>query len=154
MRYGKVGRHIKRCPDFTDIRKPCLCPEGQHAMHTSASPALNTPILLIVFNRPNTTERVFEAICRQRPRQLFVAADGPRPHVDADAERCDAARKIATRVDWDCEVKTLFRKRNLECCVSLSSAITWFFSRLNTALFLRMTFCQLQIFSCFARNCC
>lgn len=105
-------------------------------MHTSASPTLNTPILLLVFNRPNTTERVFEAIRRQRPRQLFVAADGPRPHVDTDAERCDAARKIATRVDWDCEVKTLFRKRNLGCRVALSSAITWFFQQVEHGIIL------------------
>ena len=127
---------MERCPDFTDIRKPGLCPEGQHAMHTSASPALNTPILLLVFNRPNTTERVFEAIRHQRPRQLFVAADGPRPHVDTDAERCDAAREIATRVDWDCEVKTLFRKRNLGCRVALSSAITWFFQQVEYGIIL------------------
>ena len=123
-------------------------------MHTSASPTLNTPILLLVFNRPNTTERVFEAIRRQRPRQLFVAADGPRPHVDTDAERCDAARKIATRVDWDCEVKTLFRKRNLGCRVALSSAITWFFQQVEHGIILEDDILPAPDFSRFARNCC
>ncbi|MCC8193292.1 MAG: glycosyltransferase family 2 protein, partial [Deltaproteobacteria bacterium] len=37
------------------------------------------------------------------------------------------AREIATAVDWPCEVKTLFRKRNLGCRMAVSSAVTWFF---------------------------
>jgi hypothetical protein len=36
-------------------------------------------------------------------------------------------RKIATAVDWPCEVKTLFRDHNLGCKLAVSGAITWFF---------------------------
>ena len=31
------------------------------------------------------------------------------------------------QVDWDCEVKTLFRDKNLGCKIAISSAIDWFF---------------------------
>ena len=85
------------------------------------------PILLIVFNRPVTTRRVFEAVRNARPSKLFVAADGPRKYKEGEAERCKLVREIATAVDWDCEVQTLFRETNLGCGIGPSSAITWFF---------------------------
>ena len=32
-----------------------------------------------IFNRPDTTAQVFDAIRQARPPRLYVAADGPRP---------------------------------------------------------------------------
>jgi FkbM family methyltransferase len=42
---------------------------------------------------------------------------------------CAEARRIATTVDWRCEVRTLFRESNLGCRVGVSTAIDWFFSQ-------------------------
>ena len=39
---------------------------------------MHTPVALLMFNRPDLTERVFEEIARARPRTLLVIADGPR----------------------------------------------------------------------------
>ena len=52
--------------------------------------ALNTPILLICFNRPYHTRRVYEEIRKQQPQQLFIFQDGARPGNDIDKERCAA----------------------------------------------------------------
>jgi len=71
------------------------------------------PILFIIFNRPDTTQKVFDAIRLVRPRQLFVAADGPRLGNIDDKYLCESARKIIQQIDWDCEIKTLFREENL-----------------------------------------
>jgi hypothetical protein len=92
-----------------------------------AETLLNTPVLLIIFNRADTTKLVFEAIRKARPPRLYVAADGPRPHVESDKIKCAEARKVVENVDWPCEVKTLFRDQNLNCGKAPSSAITWFF---------------------------
>lgn len=86
-----------------------------------------TPILFLVFRRPDTTRTVFEAIRQAKPKRLYVAADGPRPHKVGEAELCSEVRQIATAVDWPCEVKTLFREENLGCKRAVSSAVTWFF---------------------------
>lgn len=86
-----------------------------------------TPVLLIIFNRAETTKIVFEAIRKARPPRLYVAADGPRPHVPADQIKCNEARKIIENVDWPCEVKTLFHDENLNCGRAPSTAMTWFF---------------------------
>ena len=86
------------------------------------------PVLLIVFNRPETTERVFEAVRGYAPERLYIAADGPRPG-KADAAGCAAVRKIFSRVDWPCEVRTRFREKNLGCREAPPDAVGWFFEQ-------------------------
>jgi hypothetical protein len=97
---------------------------------------MNTPILFLVFNREDTTRQVFEAIRSQRPKQLFVASDGPREDKLGEAERCLKVREIATQIDWDCELKTLFRDENLGCKMAVSLAITWFFEHVEQGIIL------------------
>lgn len=84
-------------------------------------------MLFLVFNRPETTKRVFDAIRKAKPPRLYVAADGPRRNREGEAERASQVREIATAVDWHCEVKTLFRNENLGCKKAVSGGIDWFF---------------------------
>jgi hypothetical protein len=86
-----------------------------------------TAVLFLVFNRPDTTKQVFEAIRQAKPPRLYVAADGPRANREGESERVEQVRKIATAVDWPCEVKTLFRNENLGCKKAVSGGIDWFF---------------------------
>lgn len=88
---------------------------------------VNTAVLFLVFNRPQTTQLVFEAIKRVKPPRLYVAADGPRHDRPGEVERCETVRRIATNVDWPCEVKALYQETNLGCKMAVSSAINWFF---------------------------
>jgi hypothetical protein len=88
---------------------------------------MQSPVLFIVFNRPDTTRKVFEAIRLARPPRLYIAADGPRADRPDEIKRCEEVRKIATSVDWPCEIKTLFREKNLGCRNGVSSGIDWFF---------------------------
>jgi hypothetical protein len=97
---------------------------------------MTPPILLLIFNRPDLTEQVMTQIRKAEPPQLFVAADGPRTEVPEDPERCEQAREVATQVDWDCEVHTLFRDENLGCKEAVSSAITWFFEHVEAGVIL------------------
>lgn len=92
------------------------------------SPApLQTAVLFLVFNRPDTTRQVFEAIRQAKPPRLYVAADGPRTSREGESERVAQVRKIATEVDWPCEVNTLFREKNIGCKRAVSGGISWFF---------------------------
>jgi hypothetical protein len=91
-------------------------------------PSMRPAVLFLIFNRPDTTSRVFEAIRKARPERLYIAADGPRPDREGEAARCEEARKIATAVDWPCRVETLFRDENLGCKRAVSQAISWFFA--------------------------
>ena len=86
------------------------------------------PILFIIFNRPVSTKQVFESIKQARPSRLYIAADAPRVGNKIDMEKCKAARNITEQIDWPCEVKRLFRYKNLGCGIAVSEALNWFFS--------------------------
>lgn len=84
-------------------------------------------VLFVIFNRPDTTQRVFEQIRQARPPRLYIAADGPRLHKPGEDELCEETRRIIERVDWPCVVNTRFRDENLGCRNGVSTAINWFF---------------------------
>lgn len=90
---------------------------------------MKTAILFLIFNRPDTAIRVFETIRQARPPRLYVAADGPRKDRVGENEKCEETRSIIKLIDWNCEVKTLFRNENLGCGKAVSEAITWFFEQ-------------------------
>lgn len=91
--------------------------------------SLDIPILMLVFNRPEETQRVFDAVKAARPARLYVAADGPRNHRPTDMDLSNRTRAVVSQVDWPCEVRTLFRSQNLGCGPAVSSAISWFFEQ-------------------------
>jgi len=95
---------------------------------------IKVPVLFLIFNRPDTTSQVFEAIRRAQPNELFIAADGPRENREDEADRCRQVRQIATQVDWECQVKTLFRDKNLGCKAAVSSGIDWFFEHVEEGI--------------------
>ncbi len=86
-----------------------------------------TPILFLIFNRPDSTKLVFESIRSIKPAKLYIAADGSRKHKVGEDLLCKDTRSIIDLIDWECEIKTLFRNENLGCKIAVSSAIDWFF---------------------------
>ena len=112
---------------------------------------MQTALLFLVFNRPDTTTLVFEKIRQVKPSRLYVASDGPRDGNNDDKKKVIKVREIATMVDWPCEVKTLFRDKNLGCKKGVSTAITWFFEHEEQGIILEddcvpnldfFTFCE------------
>lgn len=98
---------------------------------------MSTPaVLFIIFNRPDTTQQVFNAIRAATPAHLFVAADGPRTNKPGEEELCRQTRAILDQVDWPCEVKTLYRASNLGCNSGVTGAINWFFTHVEEGIIL------------------
>lgn len=95
-----------------------------------------TPILFLIFNRPNTTERVFQQIRAVRPCRLFVSADGPRTQNSGEDQRCAETRRIVGNIDWPCEITTNFSDVNLGCRKAVSSGIDWFFGQVEEGIIL------------------
>lgn len=100
-------------------------------MYTTSS-----PILFIIFNRPELTQRVFEAIAEAKPLRLYIAADGPRPDRADESFLCLQARNVMAKINWPCQVKTLYRQHNLGCKYAVSSAIDWFFEHESEGIIL------------------
>lgn len=98
---------------------------------------MRTPVLFIIFNRLNTTRRVFEAIRRNRPEYLYIAADGPRIGVASDREQCKEVREwVLNHIDWECEIQTRFLAENIGCKLGPSEAIHWFFQEVEAGIIL------------------
>jgi hypothetical protein len=97
---------------------------------------LKTPVAFIIFNRPDTAQRVFEEIRKARPPVLLVVADGPRSDHLRDAEQCAQTRAIVERVDWECEIWKEYSDVNLGCKKRVSSGLDWVFSKVKEAIIL------------------
>ncbi len=95
---------------------------------------LNTPIAFIIFNRPDTAQKVFNEIKKVKPKQLFVIADGARN--DEEWKRCNETRDIIKQIDWDCELYKNFSDKNLGCRARVSSGIDWFFKNAEKGIIL------------------
>jgi hypothetical protein len=115
---------------------------------------LKTPVLFLIFNRPELTQQVFEKIKEAKPLQLFIAADGPRKNNADDIEKCKMARAVINDVDWDCKLEILFREENLTSRYAVSTAITWFFEHVTEGVILEddtlpdnsfFTFCEVLL---------
>ncbi len=96
-----------------------------------------TPILLIVFNRLDTTKQVLNRIKEIQPSTLFIAADGPRENRPNEKEKCNEVREwVLSNITWNCELKTLFRTNNIGCRDGVFTAIKWFFENVNYGIIL------------------
>ncbi len=85
----------------------------------------HSPVLFIIYNRYETTLLTFEAIKNAKPPRLYIAADGPK---NIESQKiCNLTRSIIHLIDWECDVKTLFRNENVGCKIAVSTAIDWFF---------------------------
>ena len=87
--------------------------------------AILTPVLLIAFNRPDTTKKVFQKIREVKPTKLFVAVDGSRDNKNGEAQLVEQVKQIVKQVDWDCEINYKFNNYNLGAEITVSSAISW-----------------------------
>ena len=94
----------------------------------------STPILFIIFNRPDKTQAVFDEIRKLKPQKLFVAADGPRPSRPDDIVNCQRSKDILKGIDWECELKTFFRDSNVGCGLNVAESISWFFSHVDKGI--------------------
>jgi len=112
----------------------------------------SVPVLLLVFNRIDTALKIVHALKSVKPEHVFIACDGPRETKPGETEVVETLRKkLIEAIDWKCEIKTLFRDKNLGCKMAVSSGITWFFSQVEEGIILEddtlpspdfFTFCE------------
>jgi hypothetical protein len=94
------------------------------------------PVLLITFNRPDNTRKVYERIKQARVKNLYIANDAPRKDNIEDLKAREEIKKIIKEINWDCELHTLFQEKNLGCGWGPATAITWAFENENRLIIL------------------
>ena len=93
------------------------------------------PILYTVFNRLDLVKRTFQEIKKIKPKQLFIEADGPRNK--EEKIKTDSVRKyISENINWKCDVRTLFRPKNIGSHLATLGAVNWFFKNVKMGIIL------------------
>jgi hypothetical protein len=91
---------------------------------------VKSPVLLILFNRPDLTIELLRIIKSQTGRRLYIAADGPRDDIPNDISLCNTVvqlvKDFASSYDGECHLQ--LQQRNLGCGPGVKSALDWFFS--------------------------
>ena len=87
-----------------------------------------SPVLLIVFNRPEHTERTLKALLTQKPRIIYIFQDGPRDrHLD-DYSKCRRVREVVEvqlkQLDFNIEIHKCYSEVNRGCRDAIIYAIT------------------------------
>jgi hypothetical protein len=98
--------------------------------------AMNTPVLLLVFNRPAHTQAALEHLRQIKPKYLYIHADGARQERPEEQALVAEVRHILTAIDWDCEVKKRYRTQNFGLRDGVFDAIHWFFEEVESGIIL------------------
>lgn len=95
-----------------------------------------SPVLLLIYNRPDLTKKVFNIIKKVKPGSLFISADGPKENKSEDKILCAEAQAILKDIDWPCNVQTLINTANKGCKTGVSDGISWFFQQVDMGIIL------------------
>ena len=103
----------------------------------SAPISTTSPVLLLTFNRPDTTQAVLEALQHVKPRELFVFSDGPRPDVPDEAQKVQATRDVIDKnVTWGPTIHRRYNDTNQGLFAGVTGALDWFFSHVPEGIIL------------------
>jgi hypothetical protein len=116
-------------PACRAVKRPPRVPRRLSPTDVATPAAPCPPVLVLAFNRPDTTARVLDAIRAARPARIYLAVDGARPTRSGESSLVSAVQALAGHIDWTADVRMLFRQENLGCKIAVSEAIRWFFGQ-------------------------
>ncbi len=96
-----------------------------------------SPVTVIIFNRSDTIDYVFNSIREYKPDEVFIIADGPRNEKKEDQEQCRIVRqKVEKLIDWECEVHRNYTDLNIGLGQRIRSGLDWVFSIVDSSIIL------------------
>jgi glycosyltransferase involved in cell wall biosynthesis len=95
-----------------------------------------TPVVLFIFNRPECTQLLFNAIAELQPERLFIVADGPRENNITDEALCAETRNIFNTINWPCNVFKFYADKNIGCRNSIPNGLNQVFENVEECIIL------------------
>ena len=97
-------------------------------------------VLLLFFNKVDTTGLVLERILEAKPSVLLLAQDGAREGNAHDEKAVPECRKrveeLLAGIDWPCEIYRNYAEKNMSCDPREYSAISWAFGIVDKLIIL------------------
>jgi hypothetical protein len=96
---------------------------------------MNTPVLILVYNRPFQTKVLIDSLRKIRPKKIFISSDGPKINT-LDAKQNHEVKNILKKINWTKEIKLNYMNKNYGCKEAVSRGIKWFFSKVKMGIIL------------------
>lgn len=97
---------------------------------------IKTPILLLLYNRPNLTEELLKKLSKiGNFDSIYVSIDGPKIS-DHDMEKVSKVAQIVDTIDFANNVFIRKNEKNLGCKLCVSRSISWFFQNVKEGIIL------------------
>jgi len=115
---------------------------------------MSVPILLLTFNRPDYFSKVYDQVKKYKPETLLVYSDGPRTDYPSDIEKINKCRLLVNEIDYYCDIKKLYKDKNVGLHTAIPEALDWFFSNVSHGIILEddclpnmsfFKFCELML---------
>ena len=107
------------------------------------------PVLFIIYDQPDITERTFSIIRKIKPKVLYVSVDAPKH--PSKIEECSATiQKVRDSVDWDCLYKEKIYKENQGSKKAIKKSVTWFLDEVGKGIILEYDCLPSESFFTFA----
>jgi hypothetical protein len=98
---------------------------------------MNTPVAIVIFNRPDLVLRLLEVLSRVKPAYLYVISDGAREDRAGEFDLVAECRRLVDReVNWHCDIKKEYSGTNMGCGHRISSGLNWLFGQVESAIIL------------------
>lgn len=102
---------------------------------TTKANNMETPVLLILFNRPFETRKLITSLKKVKPTLLYIFCDGPRNEMEKNLV-LEVRNLVSELVDWPCEIRTLYSDENMGCREGVTNAINWVLNLENYTIIL------------------
>ena len=89
---------------------------------------MNTPILIITFNRPDFLKKIISVLKKIKPKKIYFKIDGPRQGNKNDEVQILKTKKIINEIQWRCKKFIFQSKKNLGSRDNPIKGINWLFS--------------------------
>lgn len=92
---------------------------------------IDTPVVIIFYNRPEKLKKLFLELKKFKPQKLFLISDGAKNK--SDIEKILKCRQLI-EPNWKCKIYKNFSKRNLGCRKRVLTGLNWVFSKVDKAI--------------------
>ncbi|MEO2036255.1 MAG: glycosyltransferase family 2 protein [Planctomycetaceae bacterium] len=97
---------------------------------------LHTPVVMLVYKRPDLAAQVLNVVRTIRPTKLYVVADGPQSAAESAACQQTRALFAAPNIDWPCQVHRDYSETNLGLKRRIPSGLNTVFTHEQQAIIL------------------
>ena len=97
---------------------------------------MNTPLIIIIYNRYEFTLKLIDSIKRVKPKYIYVIADGPQIDNSHDRLKCERTRSIIETIKWTNNITKIYSEINLGLEKRIVTGLNLVFSKVDKAIIL------------------